>query len=121
MKYRLERINELMRRELSDLIMKEVKDPRIKGLVSITQVKVDQDLKNAKIYVSIYGVSKKEKEKVLAGLVSSSKFLHFKLSENIRLKIIPTLNFILDESIEKAFRIIEKLDKIKDQEKKHDQ
>lgn len=115
-KYREEKINELIRRELSDLLQKEVKDPRVKGLVSITQVKITNDLKSAKVHVSIYGLSDAEKKKSLEGLRSSSAFLRFRLSENIRLKSIPALIFELDESIERAFHVIEKLDRIKKKE-----
>ncbi len=108
-----------MRRVLSELMAKEIKDPRVQGVISITEVKVDEDLKHAKIYVSIYGLNKKEKEKALLGLESSSPFLRYKLSENIRLKNIPELIFLLDDSIERGFNLIEKLDQIKNRELLH--
>ncbi len=115
-KYRKEKSTELMKKVLSHFISREMKEPRIKCVISITDIKLVEDLKQAKIYVSIYGLNKKEKVKALEGLSSSCNFLKFKLSENIRLKYMPELLFVLDDSIERGFHLIEKLDKIKEKE-----
>lgn len=112
-KYRKEKLNELIKRELNELIFKEVKDPRIKGLVTITGVDITDDLKNAKVYVSIFGVNEKEKINCLKGLQSSNSFLRYRLSKELILRYTPELKFIYDDSIQKGFTIIEKLDNIK--------
>lgn len=112
-KYRKEKLNELLKRELSKLIFKEVKDPRIKGFITVSGVEISNDLKKAKVYISIFGVNEKEMVKCFKGLQSSNNFLKYKLSKILSLRYTPELNFIYDGSIKKGFNIIEKLDNIK--------
>ena len=112
-KYRKEKFNELLKRELSELIFKEVKDPRIKGFITVTEVEISKDLQNAKIYITIFNISEKEKAKCLEGLQSSNNFLKYRLSKNLRLRYTPDLEFIYDKSIDQGFKIIDKLDEIK--------
>lgn len=93
------RVNEAVRQELSSLISRELKDPRVDMMTSITRVIVATDLKTCKVYVSVYGDSEK-KEETMAGLRSSEKFLRRMLAKNLNLRNTPELTFILDESIE---------------------
>ncbi len=112
-KYRKEKINKLLKQELSSLIFKEIKDPRIKGIITVTEVEIATDLKNAKVYVSIFGINEKEKARCLKGLQNSNNFLKYRLSKELKLRYTPELEFIYDNSIEKGFNIIDKLDNIK--------
>ncbi|MCL2141230.1 MAG: 30S ribosome-binding factor RbfA [Dehalococcoidia bacterium] len=112
MAYRIARLNSLIREELSELLLREAKDPRLSGLISFTHVEVAADIKHAKVYVSVLG-EKEEKEKVLKSLISAAGFLRSELAKNLRLRHTPDLDFILDDSIETGARILELLDKVK--------
>lgn len=116
-KFRKEKINELLKRELSELIMKEVKDPRVQGFVTVTEVDISKDMKSAKVYVSIFGIDENEKKKCFKGLQSSENYLSYRISKNIRLRYTPHLTFYIDDSLEKGFNIIDKLNSIKNKEK----
>ena len=93
-----ERLEEDVKRALTTIIAEELKNPDVTGLISITEVKVTPDQKYAKIYVSIYNV--KNKEKVLAGIQKSSKFIRGSLSRHVKMRNTPELTFVLDDSLE---------------------
>ena len=103
------RIDEEFRKELSQLISFELKEPSVTGMVSVTKVKVTPDLKYAKVSVSI---SKNIKE-TLAGLKKSSGFLRSELAKRINLRNTPELVFELDESLEYGARIDKILNDLK--------
>ncbi len=100
---RLARVSELIRMELANIILNEMKDPRI-GFVTVTAVEVSPDLRDAKVMVSVMG-SKKEKKSAMIALDHSKGFLQYKINEVIRLKFIPRLHFKLDDSIEESIKI----------------
>jgi len=110
--HRLERLNSLIRHELSDLLLREVKDPRLSVMISITQVDIAADLKYAKVFVSALG-GEDEKDKVLKSLDSASGFMRGELSRNLRLRYTPELDFQWDNSIEHGAHILELLDQVK--------
>ena len=97
------RIDEEFRKELSQLISFELKEPSVTGMVSVTKVKVTPDLKYAKVYVSI--LNSKNIKETLAGLKQSSGFLRSELAKRINLRNTPELVFELDESLEYGARI----------------
>lgn len=97
------RIDEEFRKELSQLISFELKEPSVTGMVSVTKVKVTPDLKYAKVYVSI--LNSKNVKETLAGLKKSSGFLRSELAKRINLRNTPELVFELDESLEYGARI----------------
>ena len=88
---RIEKVQELIKQEASEIIMRELKDPRI-GFVTITEVDVSSDLHNAKLYVSILG-SDKQIEDTWKGLNSSLGFIRRELAHRIRLNLFQKLNF----------------------------
>ena len=97
---RADRVGGLILRELSSLLVTKIKDPRL-NMVTITQVKITDDLRSARIFVSV--VQGKERiESVLAGLKSASGFLKNELSRRLELRYTPALKFIYDESFERA-------------------
>lgn len=100
---RLGRINEELRKEISNIITFELKDPNITGLISVTKVKVTPDLKFAKVYVSI--LNAKNNEKTLQGLKDSSGFIRTQIAKTVNLRITPQLVFELDDSIEYGMKI----------------
>lgn len=109
MKHRLERVNELMRRELGELINREVTFQA--ALVTVQQVDISADLKSAHVYVSVMG-SETQRHEALARLHASRKNLQHLLSKRVVLKFTPHLHFQLDDSIERGNRIINILDQI---------
>jgi len=111
---RTERINEFIREEVALLIQREIKDPRI-GFVTVLGCKVTNDLKEAKVYISVLG-DKKQKSETLTGLQSAAGYIHSKIGKLVHWRNTPKITFHLDESAEKAARIEELLRKIKSNE-----
>ena len=111
MVHRIERVNHLIRQEISELLRREVKDPRLSSLISITQVDTSADLKYAKVFVSCL-CSDEEKKEVLSTLSTASGFLHNELTKRLKLRHIPELDFRWDNSIEKGAHILELIDKV---------
>lgn len=105
MSRRSERTSKLIQREISGLLEREVNDPRLSKLVSVTEVTLSPDLKYAKIFVSTLG-SKIDKEDLLAGFNNASGFLRKELAAHLRLKQIPQLSFHYDDSIERGARLL---------------
>jgi len=102
---RPERVGELIRDEVSLILRKKINDPRI-GFASITHVDVTDDIKNAKIFVSIYG-NDEEKNEAMRGLESAKAFIKSLLAQNLQFRSVPDISFKLDSSIEKASRVFE--------------
>lgn len=109
---RIDRIEEQIRIELSEIIEREIADPRI-GLVTVTGAKVSPDLAHARIFVTVLG-GEDQKKKTIAGLKSAAGYIRRSLSKRLHhLRRIPDLTFDYDEAVEKSIRIEELLDKIK--------
>ena len=100
-----------MREEIADIVMRRVKDPRL-GFVTITAVEVTDDLKIAKVYVSV--LQKTETKNTLNILNSAKGFIRSELRKRVRMRTVPTLEFCEDESVEYGARIDELLRKIKE-------
>ncbi len=100
---RLGRIDEEYKKELSQIIGYELKNPNVTGLISVTKVKVTNDLKYAKVYVSI--LNSKNVKDTLAGLKKSSGYLRTELAKRVNLRNTPELIFELDDSIEYGAKI----------------
>ncbi|MCH3963981.1 MAG: 30S ribosome-binding factor RbfA [Clostridium sp.] len=114
-KYRNGRINEEMKKEISNIIREDVKDPRITAMVSVTKVEVTRDLSYAKVYVSLYG-NTRSKNETLEALKNSSGFIRREVGHRIRLRNTPEIIIELDNSIEQGMHIDELLRKIKEHE-----
>lgn len=106
---RLRRVNEAVRQVLSDAITQDLKDPRV-GFVTVTAVDVSPDLRHARVYVSVLGDAS-DKEDSLDGLGAAHGYLQRRIAGELRLKHTPTLNFAIDESIERGMRISELIDR----------
>lgn len=100
---RLNRINEELKKELSQVISFELKNPNVTGMISVTRVKITPDFKYAKVYVSI--LNSKNIKKTMDGLKESAGFLRSKLAKTINLRITPELVFEIDDSLEYGARI----------------
>ncbi len=105
MSRRTQRVNDLLREQLSELIQREVKDPRVAhGLVSITEVQVSPDMRHATVYVSHLG-DPGERDEVLRGLAAAAHFLHVELMRRLKMRSVPELLFRFDPSIERGARL----------------
>lgn len=100
---RLDRINEELKREISNIINYEVTNSNVTGLISVTKAKISPDLRFARIYVSI--LNSKNIKQTLAGLKSSSGFIRSRIAEKINLRVTPELVFELDDSMEYGAKI----------------
>lgn len=100
---RLNRINEELKREISNIINYEVTNSNVTGLISVTKVKNSPDLRYARVYVSI--LNSKNVKQTLAGLKSSSGFIRSRIAEKINLRVTPELVFELDDSMQYGEKI----------------
>ena len=97
-KLRIEKLQELIKQEMSKMLLKELKDPRI-GFVTVTDVEMTGDLREAKIYVSIMGGAEQVKSS-LEGLQSALGFIRREIGHRIRLRFTPEISFALDTSLD---------------------
>jgi ribosome-binding factor A len=105
MSRRTERVNDLLQEELSALIQRELKDPRLGGgLTTVTEVQVSPDLRHATVFVSHLG-NESDREEVLTGLRSAAHFLHGELLHRLHLRRVPDLVFRFDPAIERGARL----------------
>lgn len=111
MSRRTERINDLIREEVSDLLLREVRDPRLDGLISITRVEVTPDLYNARIYVSVMSETADQKQAMQA-LNAAASFFHRELKSRLDLRRVPFLAFHLDTSIAEGAQILALIDRV---------
>ena len=107
---RADRVAEAIKEEVSLIIQKDVKDPRI-GFLTVTAVELSDDLRYAKIFISAYG-GQEEKIKSLEGLQSATRFIRREVGRRIKLRYTPEIVFKWDESIERGAHINELLQQI---------
>jgi ribosome-binding factor A len=117
MSRRLERLNGLFREEISDLLLRQVKDPRLAQFVSITRVAISPDLSYARVFVSVMG-SEEEKESTLRGLTAAARYLRRELNSRVRLRRMPELSFFRDDSLEKGAQVLDLLKQITEESEK---
>jgi ribosome-binding factor A len=98
------RVAEEFRQELSALLARGLKDPRVTGFTTVTGAKMSPDLKEVTVYVSIHAEGK-ERERTLEGLQAAATFLQREVSRKIGLRYTPHLRFVYDESVERGDRI----------------
>lgn len=103
------KVGDEMRRILAELIRNDMKDPRIPLMTSITEVQVSGDLGYAKVYVSVMA-SPEEQKACLQALKKAQGFLRSELGRKMRLRVLPELQFLLDESIERGNRLDKLID-----------
>jgi ribosome-binding factor A len=115
---RADRVAELIRAKISDIITREVKDPRLHS-VTITAVKVADDLRNARIYFVEMGKDECSEE-IKTGLTQASGFIRRELGKRIQLRYVPELTFVHDQSFGYGNRIEKLLAQIAKQEEKND-
>ena len=110
---RSQRVGDLLRKEIADIIIYRLKDPRI-GFITVTGVDVTDDIKLARVYVSVF--QEGERKTTLEVLDSAKSFVRSELSKRLRMKFIPSIEFRLDTSIEYGNKIEELLKEIEETE-----
>lgn len=115
---RQEKVKELLKEEISDILRREIRDPRL-GFVTITDTEVTADLRHAKIYVSVLG-GEEERKATMKCLKSAEGFVRTEFAKRARMKVTPEIQFRFDESVDKGVRIFEILQQIK-QEEEHNE
>jgi len=111
MTHRIQRLNSLLRHEISELLQRQVKDPRLGSFVAVTEVSISPDLRHARIFVSHIG-SEEEKQETLSALASASSFFRRELTKRLRLRRIPELSFQWDDSIERGVHLLKLIDQV---------
>ena len=111
MAHRIERVNSLIRQEISELLRRQVKDPRLGNLISITSVSTSSDLRHAKVFISRIG-NEEEKQEALSVLTAASGFFRRELAQRLRLRRIPELSFQRDDSIERGEHLLQLIDEV---------
>ena len=113
MSRRIDRVNELLRHEISRLLALQIKDPRLRGVISITRVATSNDLRAAQVYLSVMG-DQVAKSEALEGIRSAASFMRRELRRRLTLRYTPFLTFTLDESFQEAEHILGIMDRIRD-------
>lgn len=111
---RRERVEEQIVREVSEILRREVKDPRI-GFVTVTGAEVSPDLRQARVFVSVLG-SDEERDATLKGLNSAARFIRGQFGKRVAMRVTPEFTFRFDTSIERGARIFELLEQVKREE-----
>jgi ribosome-binding factor A len=112
----MRRVDEAIRQVVGDAVAGELKDPRV-GFVTVTDVKTSADLRHARVYVSVLGArggasAQPEREATLQGLRSAHGFLQTRVARELRLKRTPTLEFVYDDTTDRAMRVDALIDEI---------
>ncbi len=111
----MRRVDEAVRQVIGDAVASELKDPRV-GFVTVTDVRTSPDLRHARVYISVLGAAggssePQEREESLAGLRSAHGFLQGRLASELRLKRTPELEFVYDDTTDRAMRLEELIDR----------
>jgi ribosome-binding factor A len=111
----MRRVDEAVRQVIGDAVASELKDPRV-GFVTVTDVRTSPDLRHARVYVSVLGAAggpsaPEEREDTLAGLRSAHGFLQGRVASELRLKRTPALEFVYDDTTDRAMRLEELIDR----------
>lgn len=108
---RTDRLNSLLKEVISDVIRKEVRNPHVNELTTVTRVDITKDLHHAKVYVSVIG-SDMQKAETLYALQSAAGFIAVNSSKQVVMRYFPALHFVLDDSVDKHMRIEQLLGEI---------
>lgn len=108
---RTERINNLIRQEISELLRQQVNDPRLASFISVTKVSTSADLRNAKVFVSSLG-DEANRSEILQGFTAASGFLRKQLAGRLTLRHIPQLSFHFDDSIQRGAEVLRLIEQV---------
>ncbi|MBS0616220.1 MAG: 30S ribosome-binding factor RbfA [Verrucomicrobia bacterium] len=112
---RTDRLNSLLKEVISEVITRDVRNPKVHTLITVTGVDVSKDLHNANVYISVIG-SAEDKKQTLQALRSAAGFISVQASKKVVLRYFPHLTFHLDEGVDAHLQIDAVLQKIHDKE-----
>lgn len=115
-KNRILRLNSLLKEVISEVIHREVRNPLVNELVTVTAVDISKDLQHAKVHISVIG-TQEAKDQTIRALQSAAGFIAIQSSKKIVMRYFPVLTFKLDSSVEQQFKIDSLLTKIHDEQK----
>lgn len=116
---RQDRLNEEIKKTISEII-REMKDPRVSAMTTITQVEVTNDLKHAKLHTSVYGQDEEERKSTVEALNHAAGFIARELGRRMQIRRLPALKFMLDTSIEYSVHISQILNTLHTEAEKQD-
>jgi len=111
MSHRIERVNSLIQQEISQLLQREVNDPRLNSLISITKVDTTLDMKHTRVYFSHLG-TEAERQETIKVLTAAAGYFRRELAHSLKLRYTPEILFVNDNSIERGDRITQLIDKV---------
>jgi len=109
--YHIERVNSLIRQAMSEMLQRQVKDPRLGNFISITAVSTSSDMKHAKVYVSCVQ-GEEDRQEILGVLDSAAGFFRREMALHLRLRRVPELTFHWDDSIERGDQVLRLIDQV---------
>lgn len=112
---RTDRLNSLLQEVIAEVIMREIRNPKISTLITIKKVEITKDLHYAKVYISMLG-SDLEKKQALKALKSAAGYISFQAAKKVVMKYFPALTFHLDETLDDEIRIHNLLEKIHEEQ-----
>lgn len=115
-KYRLGRINEEIKKEISNIVRNEINDPRLTAMISVTRVEVTNDLRYAKVFISVFGNDESKNESIKA-LKSSLGFIRREVGHRVKLRYTPEIILELDKSLEYGMHINDLLSNLKEKKR----
>lgn len=119
MSRRTERVGSTIRQELALMILHELNDPRLKGMPSITRVKVSEDLSMADVFITVMG-TEGQQQSALAALRHSAGMMRTRLTKSLSMRTIPYLKFHMDENLKKEMAVLELLRKVSEENAQRD-
>lgn len=111
MSRRVERLNHVIRGEITELLQREVKDPRLGVLVTVTQVSLSPDLRHARVFISVMGTDE-QKTGAMAALQVATGFVRRELSQRLSLRHSPELSFCYDDTMEEAGKVLQLIQEV---------
>lgn len=112
MSLRNERVRKTLMKEIADIIQKDIRDPRIAGVISITDIELSHDNSFAKVYFSVFTTNDDAKEQTIKALEDNVSKIRYEVGKRIRLRLTPELRFIPDDSLERGTKVMDLIDKI---------
>lgn len=112
MSLRNERVRKTLMKEIADIIQKDIKDPRISGVISITDIELAHDNFFAKVYFSVFTTNEETKQQTIDALEDNVSKIRYEVGKRIRLRLTPELRFIPDDSLERGTKVMDLIDKI---------
>lgn len=109
---RTDRLNSEFQKEICDVILRRLKNPLVTEMVSVVKVDVSPDLAHAKVFLSVFSVNEERKLKTFNALCGDAKRIRHELSKTMRLRTIPELHFVLDDSMEYSAKISSLINKV---------